>query len=107
MLSNAAAPHLVVLGHNKGMLRRVTRELKYSGHRDLAQVLGRALAQGVPPGWGVQAVSAVPMHPARQRQRGFNHAELLARAVAAELNLPYVEQFAPHPPYCSASQAQR
>jgi ComF family protein len=30
-------------------------------------------------------VIPVPMHPVKQRQRGFNHAELLARAAIAEL----------------------
>jgi predicted amidophosphoribosyltransferase len=30
-------------------------------------------------------VIPVPMHPVKQRQRGFNHAELLARAAVAEL----------------------
>ena len=43
MLSNAVTPHLVVLGQHKGLLRRAARELKYSGHRDLAGVLGQAL----------------------------------------------------------------
>ncbi len=91
MLSNAAVPHLLVLGQHKGKLRRAARELKYGGHRDLALVLGQALASGVPAEWGIQAVSAVPMHPARLRQRTFNHAELLARSVADTLKVPYVE----------------
>ena len=30
-------------------------------------------------------VIPVPMHPVKQRQRGFNHAELLARAAMAEM----------------------
>jgi ComF family protein len=94
MLSNAVTPHLVVLGQHRGLLRRAARELKYSGHRDLAGVLGQALAQGVPAEWTIQAVSAVPMHPDRQRQRHFNHAEVLARSLADALKLPYVEALA-------------
>ena len=91
MLSNNTAPHLVILGQHKGLLRRAARELKYGGHRDLAWVLGQALASGVPQDWHLSAVSAVPMHPTRQRERGFNHAELLARQVADALELPYLE----------------
>ncbi len=34
------------------------------------------------------AIIYVPMHPARQRKRGFNQAELLAQAAAAQLKLP-------------------
>lgn len=91
MLSNAVTPHLVVLGEHKAALRRAARELKYSGHRDLAAVLGKAIASGVPGEWRLRAVSAVPMSATRQRQRHFNHAEVLARRVAAELGLPYQE----------------
>lgn len=35
-----------------------------------------------------QAILYVPMHPARQRQRGYNQAELLARSAAQSLNIP-------------------
>ena len=91
MLSNDTAPHLIILGQHRGMLRRAARELKYGGHRDLARVLGEALSGGVPEEWQLKAVSAVPMHPSRQRERGFNHAELLARQVAGALGLPYLE----------------
>ncbi len=91
LLSAEVRPHLVALGTHHGVLRRAARELKYTGHRDLAQVLGAALARGVPQEWHLRAVSAVPMHPARQRQRHFNHAEVLARCLADELGLPYLE----------------
>ncbi len=36
-------------------------------------------------------MTAVPLHPARRRERGFNQAELLGRQVAATLGVPYVE----------------
>ncbi len=83
-------PHLVTLGAYRGVNRRVVRTLKFGEARDLAAVLGEALAGGVPAHWNVQAVVPVPLHPARQRQRGFNQAELLGRAVAAQLGVPCV-----------------
>lgn len=87
-LSPRAEPHLVTLGRYAGVTRRAVRALKYSGARDVAQPLGQVLAAGVPASWAVQAVVPVPLHPSRQRQRGYNQAELLARAVAAELGVP-------------------
>lgn len=89
-LSNAAAPHLVVLGPYRGVLGRSVKALKYGGSRELAAILGTRLASGVPASWGVQAVSAVPLHPARLNERGFNQAELLGRQVAATLERPYL-----------------
>ncbi len=34
-------------------------------------------------------VGPVPLHPARQRQRGYNQAELIARPLARRLGLPH------------------
>ncbi len=84
-------PHLVTLGRYQGVGRRAVRALKFGGARDLADVLGEALAAGVPPGWGVGAVVPVPLHSSRQRQRGYNQAELLAREVARQLGVPCVD----------------
>lgn len=82
------APHLLTLGRYAGVNRRAVRDLKFTGARDLAGVLGGALADGLPTHWNIQAVIPVPLHAARQRQRGFNQADLLARAIARPHGLP-------------------
>ncbi|MVN87310.1 ComF family protein [Deinococcus sp. HMF7620] len=82
--------HLLTLGPYSGARRRAVRALKYAQVRELAGVLGSALAAGVPAEWAVQAVIPVPLHPSRQRERGFNQAELLARALATGLGVPCV-----------------
>ena len=84
-------PHLVTLGEYRGVRRRAVRALKFAGARDLAGVLGGALATGVPAAWNVVAVVPVPLHPSRQRQRGFNQAALLGQVVAASLGVPCVD----------------
>lgn len=90
-LRPGSEPGLLVLGPYQGVLGRSVRALKYGGSRELAGVLGARLAEGVPAGWGVRAVCAVPLHAARLRERGFNQAELLGRAVAVRLGVPYLE----------------
>ena len=72
-----------------GPARRALHALKYDGERRLVPILGALLAER----WrraGVRAdlVSYVPVHTARLRERGFDQAELLARAAARELRLP-------------------
>lgn len=83
-------PHLVTLGAYRGVLRRSVRALKFGGVRDLAGPLGQALGAGLPANWNVQAVIPVPLHPRRLRERGYNQAELLAQAIAAQQRLPCV-----------------
>lgn len=72
-----------------GPARAALHALKYDGERRLAPVLGSLLAER----WrqaGVRAdlVCFVPVHEARRRERGFDQAELLARAAATCLSLP-------------------
>ncbi|MFN8589340.1 MAG: phosphoribosyltransferase family protein [Candidatus Eisenbacteria bacterium] len=71
--------------------RAVVHLLKYGGRPDLAAALGPALAAAVgKPARAPDLVVAVPLHRARRRERGYNQAEALARALARELRVPYL-----------------
>ena len=71
-------------------LAEVVHAFKYGGRRDLAAPLGRLLARGVHPPVSALA-TAVPLHPTRRRERGYNQAELLAREAGARWGIPWVE----------------
>ena len=81
------------LGPYEGTLRGVIHDLKYRGRRRLAPVIARALLaepaarRVVQPG---AILVPVPLHPRRFRERGFNQAELLARAVGGSTSTPVV-----------------
>jgi ComF family protein len=61
---------------------------KYQGWRRLAAPLAHLLAERlVIEGLASSMVVAVPLHPDRHRQRGFNQAELLARELRRSLLL--------------------
>ena len=40
---------------------------------------------------GFDALTAVPIHPRRERERGYNQAEIIAREVAAATGLPLLD----------------
>jgi ComF family protein len=70
-------------------LREMIHLLKYERMRDVATVLGGLLAESI---LTLRAetkreliVSAVPLFPAKERQRGYNQSELLAEAAIAEI----------------------
>lgn len=91
-LAPRPVPHLITLGRYQGIGRRAVRALKYGGVRDLAVPLGQALGRGVPQDkWQIHGVLAVPLHASRQRERGYNQAELLARQISDELQVPFVD----------------
>ena len=71
----------------------LVHNLKFRSVSRLAEPMGlqmvRAL-EGLQP-LRVDCAAPVPMHPRRLRQRGIDHALLLARAVAGELELPVAQ----------------
>jgi len=72
-----------------GPARRAIHALKYDGERRLAGPLGRAVARRwQQAGACGDLLVPVPVHADRARERGFDHAELIAGAAASELGLP-------------------
>ena len=74
-----------------GPVRAALHQLKYSGERRLARPLGEAAARRwARVGEGATMVVPVPVHAARERQRGYDQAALIAEVAAATLGLPCV-----------------
>ena len=77
-----------------GPMRRALQRLKYGGAARLASPLARAAAPALlalAAVTGPATLVPVPVHPARLRQRGYNQAALLAKALATEANLPVAD----------------
>ena len=77
----------VALLDYEGVGRELVARLKYRNARAVVPALGRALAALADPR-AVDSVTWAPTTGARRRARGFDQAELLARAVARALRLP-------------------
>jgi competence protein ComFC len=74
-----------------GPARAWLHALKYDGERRLVEPLAEIMAERwARAGVGGDVLVPVPVHAARKRQRGFDQAELLARAVGLRLDLPVV-----------------
>jgi ComF family protein len=72
-----------------GLIRNALHELKYAGEKRLAAPLGAAIARRWRrAGAGGDLLVPVPVHADRARSRGYDQAELVARATARELGLP-------------------
>ena len=82
------------LGAYEGVLRTAIHQFKYRDRPQLAGPLGALLGDfarenaSALNGLRFDALLPVPMHPVRQRLRGYNQSERLGRVVASELSLP-------------------
>jgi len=72
-----------------GRVRDVLLGLKYHNRRQVASHVGGVLARRLRVSSAdIDIVTWAPTSTARRRQRGFDQAEMIARAVAAHLGLP-------------------
>lgn len=83
---------LVAAARLEGPFQRAIHTYKYRSRPALAEKLTRHLLTGLrAAGIRLNALGYVPLHPDRQRQRGFNQAEQLASSLATQLRLPLVQ----------------
>lgn len=64
---------------------------KYKNKREYASFYAHEAAdryEGLIAQWGIDVIIPVPMFPAKQRRRGYNQAELIARELGKCLNIP-------------------
>lgn len=73
---------LCAIGEYDGRLRDIIHALKYERRRSISPTLGSLMrAAGAGLLHNADIVVPVPLHPSRERARGFNQAEDLARAL--------------------------
>jgi ComF family protein len=100
-------------GYYTAELSRVIQEFKFHGRRNLTSLLAPLLTETFLGSWREEdfdLVVAVPLHPKRKRERGYNQSELLARALARSAAIPYSRPLArirPTLPQVGLTDSQR
>ncbi len=75
----------------EGKAKALVHGLKYGGKKYLAKTIAQYLAdEYYKNDWYVDFITFVPMHPKKQKLRGYNQAELIANEVAKIINKPLI-----------------
>ena len=92
---SATAPFYFEKG---GRMQTIIHTLKYHDNKELGYYLGRLAAQELiqkekqfftpKEGTPVDILLPIPLHPHKQRKRGYNQAEWIARGISSVRNLP-------------------
>jgi ComF family protein len=101
---------LVSLYHfeKEGTLQSVIHQLKYDGMTRLGVELGRKLGEKLladPVRTTIDGVIPVPLHSTKQRERGYNQSEYIARGIREVTNIPVYASVLKRHKY-TASQTQ-
>jgi len=81
-------------GYYSTEMRRVIQEFKFEGRRPLVKLLAPLISEAFFQSWqreDFDLITSVPLHSARRRERGFNQAELLGKALAGVIGLPELQ----------------
>ena len=72
-------------------IRRMIHQLKYRGIREIGRELGRIYGNSLRESsflGGIDVIIPVPLHPSKQRQRGFNQSDLIAEGLSQATGIP-------------------
>lgn len=86
-ITYAAAGFVFTSGGN---LQALVHKLKYEGRRKIGIILGQQLGSTLrkhPEFMQADAIVPVPLHPSRQRSRGYNQSELIGQGLSASAGL--------------------
>ncbi len=102
---------LVAAGRLEGPLQQAIHTYKYQPRPQLASVLAQPLQRAiVAADVSLAALTFVPLHPRRRRERGFNQAERLAGELSSALGVPLLSgltRVRATPAQVGLSQAER
>lgn len=74
-----------------GLVQNLIHRFKYKDMKQIGSFLGHwmgGLLKDAPSYAGLDVIVPVPLHPRRQKQRGFNQSEVLSHAMGAAMGLP-------------------
>ncbi len=77
-------------GTYNGILKKLIYEFKYRGRQEIAEILGRLIYDlfAVLSWPNFDYIIPVPLHPQRQRERGFNQSYLLGKFLSSKAKIP-------------------
>ncbi len=77
--------------HKGSKVQRLIHQFKYRGNTALGFYLGSILGRDIASSSmyeGLKYILPVPLHPKKERKRGFNQSEVIARGIAASISVP-------------------
>ena len=79
-----------------GKVQHLIHELKYKGNKEAGLFLGHQIGESIkdaPLFQGIDLLIPVPLHPKRERKRGYNQSLLIANGISEATGIPIGEHY--------------
>jgi len=79
-----------------GKVQHLIHQLKYKGNKEAGVFLGQQIGQSIkeaPLFQGIDYLIPVPLHPKRERQRGYNQSLMIARGINEVTGIPIGDKY--------------
>lgn len=80
----------------QGKVQHLIHELKYKGNREAGVFLGQQLGETIknaPLFQGIDYLVPVPLHPKREKKRGYNQSMMIARGISEATDIPIGDKY--------------
>lgn len=85
---------LIVASTYSGLMRRLIIDFKFKGKLSYGEIISEIMTEKIlEKKLKDQVISFVPMHKKKERERGYNQSEILARKIAKYLDLDCIDVF--------------
>jgi ComF family protein len=82
--------HAYFLFSEGGKVQHLLHQIKYKGHQKLGEYLGACIGRSFTRK-EYDVIIPMPLHPSRRRERGYNQAACIAKGIARESGIPFLE----------------
>jgi ComF family protein len=82
--------HAYFLFSEGGKVQHLLHQIKYKGQEKLGEYLGACIGRSFTR-QEYDVIISMPLHPSRRRERGYNQAACIAKGIARESGIPFLE----------------
>ncbi|MFL0207199.1 hypothetical protein V7S74_10610 [Aquirufa sp. 2-AUSEE-184A6] len=82
--------HAYFLFAEGGKVQHLLHQVKYKGQQKLGEYLGTCIGRSFTR-QEYDVIVPMPLHPSRRRERGYNQAACIAKGIARESGIPFLE----------------
>lgn len=76
----------------KNATQKILSVIKYQNQPKMAEYMGQLLSQSLPKNHTIDFIIPIPLHPHKEKQRGYNQSLYLAKGISSKTDIPILNK---------------